>query len=810
MELRNLLKNNIIQLNMKKNWFLVTLAVACFAGSATAQKEVSTPCAADQVRQELLQKHPELLQIEAAYNAQIKEGMKHIDFSKITQRTTTTDSNGVFWYDVPVVVHVVHDYGVEYLSDNAIYNDLVNWNIVYAGQNYDTANIIPTFRPWRGVPYIRIHLATIDPNGNPTHGITRHRNYLTYTATDAAKFDDWPPSSYINIWCVNDIIVDAGNAAAYAYQPPAAAVAPLADGIICDYSYMANNPYGDIALETNNNEVGKTINHEMGHVFNLMHPWGNTNLPQVAVGDDEVDDTPPTQGHNPVGCIFDVDTNRNSVYDTLGATNYYKIYTDVNGNDSLVNYPDTTNAQNIMDYTYCARMFTKGQVARMQAALNNPLANRNNLWSDTNLINTGVLTQSLTFAPFPDLKPIPAFSAVPNLLGLVLDTLNYKVRMNYFTIPGRPIEFINESWNDTLTSLSWTFSNGASVASPTFTSFNTNPTEVENFTDGGWVTMTITATGNNTGDTTVTFPNAVFVANPTATNPAGYVQTFNPSTSPDASSWPSFNYYNNEFYWKVSDSAGYGDNYSMEYVGYDSRIIPSIGAYPAIGTPMGDFDDMFSVPFNLSGYSASNCFLNFNSSGATRSSSALSISDTLELDYMTTAGTWVEITKLGQGELFNMGATTTSYTPSSMSDWVPNGIAIPSGAITPYTVFRFRYLPNVGTDGYSSSNNFYMDNVHISEWPAAVENVKMAAADVMLMPNPTNGDAYLVIQDANSTSAQVLVTDVTGKEVYNITKELSGNIVRIQIPHTAIAVPGVYMVQATTGSQVTTKKLVVY
>jgi hypothetical protein len=103
-----------------------------------------------------------------------------------------------------------------------------------------------------------------------------------------------------------------------------------------------------------------------------------------------------------------------------------------------------------------------------------------------------------------------------------------------------------------------------------------------------------------------------------------------------------------------------------------------------------------------------------------------------------------------------------------------------------------------------------MDNVHISEWPAAVENVKMAAADVMLMPNPTNGDAYLVIQDANSTSAQVLVTDVTGKEVYNITKELSGNIVRIQIPHTAIAVPGVYMVQATTGSQVTTKKLVVY
>jgi len=779
--------------------------MACFAGKSIAQTQ-QTPCSTDQVRQMVLQNHPELAEIEANYKAQIREGIKHIDFSKVTQRTTTTDSNGVFWYDIPIVVHVVHDYGGEYLSDNAIYNDLVNWNIVYAGENYDTANIIPTFRPWRGIPHIRLHLATIDPNGNPTHGITRHRSYLTYTAGEPAKLDDWPPTSYVNIWSVYEIPASGGfQAAAYAYQPPTAAVEPLGDGILCDYSYMANNNYGDIALETNGNEIGKTINHEMGHVFNLMHPWGNTNFPQVGVGDDEVDDTPPTQGHNPVGCIFDVDTNRNGVYDTLGATNYYVIYTNVEGNDSLVNYPDTTNAQNIMDYTYCARMFTKGQVARMQATLNDPLAGRNHLWNDSNLINTGVLTPSLTFAPFPDLKPIPAFSAIAS------GTSNYMQKMNYFTIPGRPIEFVNESWNDTLTSLLWTFSNGASTDSYTFTTFTPNPTIINNFTEGGWVTMKMTAAGNHTGDTTVILPNAVFVANPTATNPAGYVQTFNPATSTDAASWPSFNYYNNEFYWKVSDSAGYGDNYSMEYVGFDSRIIPSIGAYPYTGTPTGDFDDVFSVPFNLSGYTASNCFLNFNTSGATRSTSANSITDTLEIDYMTSAGNWVEITKLGQGELFNMGSLTTSYTPSSMSDWVPNGISIPSAAITPYTVFRFRYLPNVGVDGYSSSNNFYMDNVHISEWPAAVENVKMTTADVMLMPNPTSGDAYVVIKDANSTSAQVLVTDVTGKEVYSTSKPLTGNnMARIQIPHDAIAVPGVYMVQATTGSQVTTKKLVVY
>jgi len=45
--------------------------------------------------------------------------------------------------------------------------------------------------------------------------------------------------------------------------------------------------------------------------------------------------------------------------------------------------------QNFMEYSYLNSMFTEGQKIRMHAALNSPIANRNNLWTQANLIATG-------------------------------------------------------------------------------------------------------------------------------------------------------------------------------------------------------------------------------------------------------------------------------------------------------------------------------------------------------------------------------------------------------------------------------------
>ena len=125
-------------------------------------------------------------------------------------------------------------------------------------------------------------------------------------------------------------------------------------------------------------------------------------------------------------------------------------------------------------------------------------------------------------------------------------------------------------------------------------------------------------------------------------------------------------------------------------------------------------------------------------------------------------------------------------------------------------MFRFRYKPGVGIDGYSSGNNFYLDNVIVRPWPVSVGNVSLQNTDIALVPNPTSGDAYVVLKDADNTVAHIVVTDITGKVVYATSQQITSNEAYIQIPHSAITVKEMYIIQATTGAKAYTQKLVVY
>lgn len=772
---------------MKKTYFLLLLAFVGFAGKSVAQ---ISPCGTDEMRRKMVAAHPEILQAEAQMEKEIQERLKHIDY-KSAKRTTFVDQSGneSFWYDIPIVLHIIHNYGVEDVLDDSIFSYLVDWNKVYAKQNWDTSLVIPVFQPYVGNPHIRLHLATIDPQGRPTKGITRHYSYLTYIGGEQSKLDDWPPSNYVNIWSINMMSAKNFEAAAYAYFPSQVAANPQGDGIISLYNYLGNDYSGG-------NAVSKTINHEMGHVFNLEHPWGLTNSPGIACGDDGVDDTPPTKGHLYGGCTS------GPLYDTVCSRNYFKIYSNINGGDSLVNYPDTTNAQNIMDYTYCARMFTKGQVTRMHAALNSDVAARNNLWDSTNLANTGALE------PRPDLKPNPEFAVLPSG-NSTPNVGNYFTMFGNFVFPGNNVRFVNKSWNDTVTSIVWSFSNSAAITTQTVTSSVYNSTLTNSFQQSGWVDIKLTATGNHTGDTTADFPNKVYVADATAT-PGNVIEEFNGG---DIDHWPIFNYYNNEFKWQVNSSVGLYDNSSIEYVGFDSRVNTDATTFalPYTGTPMGDVDDFFSVPFDLSTFTDAQLYLNFFYSAASRSSLSDNINDMLEIDYSANKGVWTPLDTLRKGDLANKGAVYTAYTPSSQYDWSPKSILLPPAARTAYTTFRFRYFPYTGSDStYSSGNNFFMDRLNFQAWPASVADVHMGSIDMAVEPNPTHGDAWVVVKDAAYTTVKIVVTDLTGKQVYTTIGQVGATAAHIQIPHSAIATPGMYMVEAVTGNQATTKKLVVY
>ena len=782
---------------MKKNYFLLFLAITLFAGKSVAQKTVR--CASDEVRQKLIATHPEILQAEERFKQQIKDGLTKIDFSKVAR--TTNDSNpGEIWYDIPVVVHVVHDYGVEYLSDNEIFNDLEGWNKVYAGENYeDTADIVKPFKKWVGNPRIRLHLATKDAFGNPTKGITRDRSYLTYQATDNSKISDWPNTSYLNIWFTNTLQGQNGfSPAAYAYFPSTGDAIPYYDGVICLHDYAANFHSGPVMC-------GYTINHEVGHYFSLYHVWGNNNGAAAGTcadgGTDDVDDTPPTIGH----------LDYSNLYDTTCATGYYVIYNSVlhPGVDSMVNYPDTTNVQNIMDYSYADRMFTMGQANRMHDALNSDVGHRSNLWSPFNLGLTGAL------APTPDLPAIPDFAATP-LTSSSMNPPQYFIGCNNHS--NAKLKFVNESWNDTVSYTRWQFSNGALISDTTthqYVNFITN-----GFTQPGWVNITMTVTdtsGQSVGrpnqSGTKTFTNSVFVADSVGTPGDGYYQEFDPSG--DIAKWPTFNYYNNEFKWVINNSVGYFDNHCMSYLGFDTRLNPVMNIYPPTGAPGGDFDDFYTIPFDLSSYdSSSPCNLNFMYTGASRSSTGLNVNDSMEIQYSTDgAKSWHNLLIMKKGVLENKGALSYSYVPTSMSDWAPMSIALPKDGRNlrgGYTLFRFRYHPGEGTDGNSSGNNFYIDRINFSKFSAEVSTVKTDGASVVVVPNPTSGNAYVVVNDKNATTAQIIVTDITGKVVYTTGQQMIGIDAHIEIPQSAISVKGIYMVKTITGGNINTQKLVVY
>jgi hypothetical protein len=724
------------------------------------------------------QQHPEIATYEKQLEEIIAQAAKNSNIPHAGRKTTATDTT---YYDVPVVVHVIHNYGSEAVSDNEIYQMMAHLNKAYSAQNSDTAAVIAPFKKYIGNTRVRFHLASKDPLGNPTKGITHTFNYLTFGGDDQAKLGQWPPASYYNIWLENHIGrgIGIGTVLAYATFPASAASNPFYDGVMSGYEYI--------------NASDNTIEHETGHYLNLLHTWNSSgaNVGE-ACGDDAVDDTPPTKGHFST-CLL---------YDTVCATNYYKIYTRASGTtDSLVNYPDTTNTQNIMDYSSCTNMFTKGQAARMRATLDANIASRNNLWAEANLIATGVKNTSGSLVGRLDLKPVPDFAVKINQ--------GNNVPFAYFAFPGTPVTFHNKSWGDTITAMKWTFGNGATPATSTGTS-----TVAVTFATGGWAPVTLEATGNNSGTTTATYPNTVFVANPVAKDPAGYMQDFDPAG--DRDQWPTFNYYNNEFKWELANTGVY-DGWSIKYKGFDDRLDPLVGKYPLTGKPKGDYDDFYTAPMDLSSFT-DYCNLDFWYSGASRSSYSPDVSDTLIIQYsVNKSNTWTTLTTLSKSQLVNQGAQTTAYTPSNYTQWSPMTIPLPAAARTGYVTFRFRYMPGVSkamffgvTDVLSSSNNFYMDRIMFSRTPAEATNIKLGATDVAVVPNPTHGNAYVMISDVNNTSANVVVTDITGKVVFSTSAQLSSNLARVEIPQSAIAVKGVYMVQTITGSQVNTQKLVSY
>ena len=207
------------------------------------------------------------------------------------QKYLLEKSDSLEIFTIPVVVHIVKNMNeIEMnISDEMIFRQIEILNETYNNLNADLVNTPEFFESLIGNTGIEFCLATVDPTGFSTNGITRNTTDVeTFsTGTNSIKFatmggvDAWDTDSYLNIW-VGKI---ASSILGYSHLPTSTSITPQEHGLVVNYPYFGetDNPaYG----------MGKTSVHEIGHYLNLKHPWGTGNCDP---NNDWVSDTPITE-----------------------------------------------------------------------------------------------------------------------------------------------------------------------------------------------------------------------------------------------------------------------------------------------------------------------------------------------------------------------------------------------------------------------------------------------------------------------------------------------------------------------------------
>ncbi len=328
---------------------LITTFFFCFGLYSIHFGQNELHCGTDEMHQKLFLEHPE-------YNAGIINANNRLQ--QFTHEFSQNPPMKTGPYIIPVVFHIIHNYGPENINDDQVHDAIRQLNIQYRKLNDDTTDIVQLFKSRAADCGIEFRLAQLDPNGNCTSGITRTVSDLTSIGDHQVKsLIHWPPNKYLNVY----ICAEAASLAGHALLPSAADTIPEWDGIVMQHSYIGTIGTSDYFRRT-------VLSHEVGHFLNLQHIWGGNNVPNYYY-------LPCGDAGN---CAFDDD-----VTDTPNTIGWQSC------NLSGQSCGELDNVQNYMDYAYCALMFTEGQKTRMHAALNSTVANRNNLWQPANLAATG-------------------------------------------------------------------------------------------------------------------------------------------------------------------------------------------------------------------------------------------------------------------------------------------------------------------------------------------------------------------------------------------------------------------------------------
>lgn len=644
-------------------------------------------------------------------------------------------------YYIPIVFHIVHEYGSENITDAQVYDQMDILNEDYRRLNSDITQVVPAFDTLIADCMIEFRLATIDPYGNCTNGIEHIYSHQSNASDDYSKLNQWNRANYLNVWVVNTI--GEAGVAGYAYYPTATTGGSFfRDGIIILNDYVGS-------IGTSDPYSSRALTHEIGHYLGLAHTWGSTNDPTVACGDDDVDDTPLTKGHN--SC------------------------TAADLADSTCVPGVIENTQNYMEYSYCSHMFTLDQSDFMHNVLAQETGGRNNLYKPETLEATGTTDEDV-LAP-PTCIPVADFSADKRM-----------------TCVGDPVNFKDASWRAGVTSYEWSFPGGTPS-----TSTAANPSVVYN--QDGYYSVTLTVT-NAAGSDTKTFNNMIYIS-------AGWPEFVGPYTEDfegtSAGWWHTQNPEENWARFMLIPGVGKGQSKGFKLNNFKdvSAADPYTNDWFYYDRLGNSKDYLISPSFDLS--NTSNVSVSFDYAYGTKATALADITEEVKVYTSRDCGeTWQlrSNATLSSDEIITVGYVgNTDFTPTQDVQWKTQTFTYSTTAQDNKLRFRFEFIAS------DKSSNFYFDNFNITGTLGIAENGE--GLGVSIAPNPVAAGSEVAVEISESSEDMELqVLDMNGALI-SITKVPASNGTQTVMVPMNVA-KGCYFLNAVKGSAKSTNRVIVF